>query len=122
MEICRSSPADESFRLVDDSGTSVFVPLGERGGRLLAAIRNDSLDIREMREIQRFSVNVAPWQLRDLEDRSAVAREGGMNMYVLEPHDGTLGSYSRKKAFCWKTRRGRARFDRKEDTWAMESR
>lgn len=85
------------FRLVDDSGTSVFVPLGERGGRLLAAIRNDSLDIREMREIQRFSVNVAPWQLRDLEDRSAVAREGGMNMYVLEPHDGTLGSYSTEK-------------------------
>lgn len=94
------------FHLVDSNSVNVFVPWGEEGMHLLDSLRQGDIDIEELRKIQRYSVGVAPWQLEKLEDSSAIAQEGNLEIWTLEPYDGKLENYSDERGLCFEEDKG----------------
>ena len=94
------------FRMIADEGTNIFIPWSAEGMDLLTSLRNDSLTIEAMRMLQRYSVNVAPWQRRKLEEQSAIAQEGSLGIWVLEPREGLVEGYSESKGLLLEDEEG----------------
>lgn len=87
----------KGFHFIDDDGIAVFVPWGEHGRELLVEVHAESFDIKTLRSIQRYSLNVPPWHFRSLRDAGEVTSYDGAPFWVLEPRNGVLPSYSSEK-------------------------
>lgn len=60
------------FRMIDDSGITVFIPFGREGQRAVDALRFAGPSRERFRALQQFGVSVYPQALRELESRGAV--------------------------------------------------
>lgn len=87
----------KEFHFIDDDGIAVFVPWGEHGGELLDKVRAGSFDIKTLRSIQRYTLNVPPWNFKSLRDSGEAVSYDGVPFWVLEPRNGALPSYSSEK-------------------------
>jgi CRISPR-associated endonuclease/helicase Cas3 len=85
----------ERFHLIDDSGETVFVPWGDRGRKLCAALRNDRVPLSTelLRGLQRFGVQVPRRHLqRALGGCVELVRERFPTLSCLDPlYDPRLG-------------------------------
>jgi CRISPR-associated endonuclease/helicase Cas3 len=61
-----------AFRMIDDSGATVFVPYGEAGRRAIEDFRRSGPSLERFRALQPFSVSIYPAALRELQARGAV--------------------------------------------------
>jgi CRISPR-associated endonuclease/helicase Cas3 len=61
-----------AFRMIDDSGATVFVPYGEAGRRAIEDFRRSGPSLERFRALQPFSVSIYPAALRELQSRGAL--------------------------------------------------
>ncbi|WP_415519747.1 MAG: CRISPR-associated helicase Cas3' [Desulfovibrio aminophilus] len=86
-----------AYRLIEDAGTTVFIPYDEVARGALAKIRRGCADREDYRRLQRYAVRVYGQHLRDLRNAVETVAEGvlalaDMSLYDKETGLGTTSS------------------------------
>lgn len=88
----------ERYRFIDNEEIGVFVPWGEGGERLLGRIESDEAwGYDFFPQIQRHSINVAPWSYKKLQEAGQIRRIDGFPISVLEMRDGSRPVYDEER-------------------------
>lgn len=91
----------QRFRMIDESGATVFVPYREEGRRAIDEFRRFGPSLERYRALQPFSVSVHPATLRELQDRGAVDTLHSSATVLISgaDYDENLGLLARTEPF-----------------------
>ena len=79
----------DRYRFIDNADVGIFVPWGEGGERLLNRIQSkDPWGPDLFPQVQRHSINVAPWMYQKYQSAGLIRRIDGFPVPVLETRDG----------------------------------
>ena len=81
------------YRIIDDNTVPVFVPWGSEGRALLGKLLDSSVRSAFAASLQRFSVSVPLYLLREYESAGAVKAVPDSPFYVLNSDDGCVVRY-----------------------------
>jgi CRISPR-associated endonuclease/helicase Cas3 len=100
-ETLRFEETAKAFRMIDDSGATVFVPYGEEGRSAIEDFRRSGPSLERFRSLQPFSVSIYPAALRELQARGAVETlHSSVAVLVSEvDYDENLGLLTRPEPY-----------------------
>jgi CRISPR-associated endonuclease/helicase Cas3 len=73
---CEFRRIADAYRIVDDDGVGVFVPWGSEGAALLDRMKGGELGLGFGALVQRFSVSLPPWMVRECRDAGSLYEVG----------------------------------------------